>query len=99
MLENNRFRLVDQVGTGTMIIELTLLKFRWSCQLELSLANFKLRPNGGEKTQKPAAFSLNITLVSTINGALNHISSESNSKTKWKWKIHKNILATFALLF
>ena len=38
MLENKLFR------SGTVIIELTQLKFRWTYQLELSLAKYFLFP-------------------------------------------------------
>jgi hypothetical protein len=39
-----------------------------SAQVQMSLAILKFCPNG-EKKYKPAAFSLNIALVSTINCA------------------------------
>jgi hypothetical protein len=51
------------------------------------------------KKHKPAAYSLNIPLASTIDCASKHISSDSNSKTTKYMKKIKNILPTFALLF
>jgi hypothetical protein len=45
------------------------------------LGNIEILSQWWGTKQKPAAFSLNIQLVSTINCASNHTSSESNSKT------------------